>query len=99
MENIKKDEGLSIILAFTSGILLSKFSLGFLFFILFLLFIELSYAIYTKMEYPWSPEIRILVILFGLFGFILGRVTLKDKNIFRMAYCNNEFTRPFYKEL
>ena len=38
------------------------------------------------MNDPWSLKIRISIIFSSIFGFLLGRAVLEDKNPFRGGY-------------
>ena len=102
MNEITTDHGLSIILAFTSGLIFARFSSGFLFFLLFLIFFEICYAYYTRCQRPWYPQIRGMIIISSFLGFIIGRSAIKDSDPFRAIFTDDfdpEHKRNFLKRV
>ena len=86
MHEINSEHGLSIILAFAVGILLSRFSLGLLFVLIFIILSEIWYAAYTRCQYPWLFQVRALIIASSILGFIIGRTVLEDQHILDPIY-------------
>lgn len=77
--DIFKDSGcndlVQLILAFTLGILLSPWSYGLLYFLLFLIAYEIVLVYMTEAQVPyWRIETRLGVIAASILGFIIGRV-------------------------
>jgi hypothetical protein len=67
-------ELLQLISAFALGIILSPWSWGFLFFILYVVLYEIAIAIVNHMQYPyWRLEFRCAIVCASVFGFIIGR--------------------------
>ncbi len=87
-QQINSDHGLSIILAFTIGILFSRFSLGFLFVLIFIIISEIFYGTYTRCNYPWLIQVRGLVIASSILGFIIGRTVLEDQHILKPIFAD-----------
>lgn len=91
--NFGESAGVSFILAFTSGILLSPFSAGLIFLLFFILLFELITAVNTRLRHPWSVEMRALIIFGALLGFIIGRTVIQDKDPFQGFYNKNMFNK------
>lgn len=62
-----------IFLAFCFGILLSPWSYGLFYFLIFLLVYEVYILLYTNQN-SWKMEIRLGVLAASIFGFIIGRI-------------------------
>ena len=87
-EIISDDYLFSFLVTFVIAFFLSFISLGFFFFLFIFLLIELYYA-YSR-KYILTPDymlLRFSIFLFGVFGFILGRILLVgDDKPFRHSF-------------
>lgn len=73
------DPKYSIISSFIIGILFSGISFGLAYVILFIILWEFLYYIYLDCnERPYNWEVRILMALYGIAGFLLGRFLHDD---------------------
>jgi hypothetical protein len=73
--NDKSTLAFELTVAFVSGVIFSPWSWGFIYFLLFLIVYELFLVWASKCQSPyWNLHSRILVVVFSLFGFIIGRL-------------------------
>lgn len=76
-----------IISAFVIGFLFAPLSIGFFIFIMFYLLSELFFAIKFGFKYTQDTVIlRFSVFLYGVFGFVLGRMLVGDYDPCRHHY-------------
>ena len=71
------------IIAFCMGLILSPWSMGWIYFLLFLIVWEILYAIATQChESRWTFQQRLFIIFISFCGWILGRVLVGYSNPF-----------------
>ena len=64
-----------VVVSFAFGLLLSPWTSGLYFLIIYALIYEVFFYLFTKGESPYySFEERVLVIFFYIFGYIFGRI-------------------------
>ena len=74
---------LGITSAFTWGIIFASLSNGLIYLIIWLVIWE--FIIYMASS-TWSPGMRMIYILFGFLGFVIGRFIIGDDEPFRCSY-------------
>jgi hypothetical protein len=71
--------------SFVLGLILAPWSLGIVYVIAIIIFIELFMALCTLLTPPyWYFHIRIGIIFAGIFGYIVGRTIIFDKDPFNL---------------
>lgn len=82
--NANFSSNVQILIAFLTGFIFSPWSLGFLYFILFLIFYELMVIYYTNCSEPyWKIEVRIGILASSMLGFLLGKLIVGANNPFK----------------
>ena len=79
--------GYQVVTSFAFGLAFSPFSKGLMFYIIFVVVWELYLFIVHatfKSRYPFLK--RIIIIIIGFLGFIIGRYLTSDEKIFKMRY-------------
>jgi len=88
-----------IILAFVFGVILSPFSYGIIFLVVFLLIFELCFAVQYNYN-PLNAMLRPGLILWALFGFLLGRTLVcEDWNPIRRDYNEEDELKNHFDDI
>lgn len=69
--------------SFVISLVLAPYSLGFIFFLLFLIIYEFFWGYFTRMQHPrYNPIVRAMVVIASILGFSIGRLIIKDMYLF-----------------
>jgi len=76
-QNLNYTELAQLIVSFCLGVLLAPWSLGALFYIIFLIIYEIFCGCISRLKEPyWRLEMRVGIVFSSLFGFIVGRILI-----------------------
>lgn len=76
-KNYNYNEAVQLIVAFTFGVIFSPFSIGMLWFLIFIIAYEIFYGWVVGFKMPfWRPFARLGIVCASILGWITGRLSV-----------------------